>query len=167
MPVLGRRQDITRLVEDYGVEEIIIAIPSAPGRVIREIVDICQATPAKLKILPGIYELIDGRVSVSQIREVQVEDILGREPVQVDLESMAGYLAGRVVLVTGARGSIGLELCRQVAQFAPRKMVLLGHGETSIYEIHQELRDSNAELDLVPVVADVKDAAAVNDIFKR
>ncbi len=167
LPVLGRREDIPRLVEDYGVEEIIIAIPSAPGRVIREIVDICQATPAKLKILPGIYELIDGRVSVSQIREVQVEDILGREPVQVDLESMAGYLAGRVVLVTGAGGSIGSELCRQVAQFAPRKLVLLGHGENSIYEIHQELQDGNAELDLVPVIVDVKDAPAVNDIFKR
>lgn len=167
VPVLGTREDIPRLVEDLGVEEVIIAIPSAPRRVIREIVEICHTTSAKLKILPGIYELIDGRVTINQIREVQVEDILGREPVEVDLESIAGYLAGRVVLVTGAGGTIGSELCRQVAQFGPRKLVLLGHGENSIYEIHQELRDSDAELDLVPVVVDVKDTGAVNEVFSK
>jgi FlaA1/EpsC-like NDP-sugar epimerase len=110
-----------------------------------------------LKILPGMYELIDGRVSVNQIREVQVEDLLGRQPVQVDLESMAGYLAGRTVLVSGAGGSIGAELCRQVARFVPRKLVLLGHGENSIYDIHMELQDSYGELVLLPVVADIKD----------
>ncbi|MBS3976856.1 MAG: polysaccharide biosynthesis protein [Syntrophomonadaceae bacterium] len=167
LPVLGRRQDIPRLVENYGVKEIIIAIPSAPGRVIREIVDICSATSAKLKILPGIYELIDGRVSVNQIREVQVEDLLGRHPVQVDLEAMAGYLAGRAVLVTGAGGSIGAELCRQVARFGPRKLVLLGHGENSIYDIHQELKDSYGELEPAPVVADIKDLAAIEGVFAK
>jgi FlaA1/EpsC-like NDP-sugar epimerase len=167
LPVLGKRQDLPRLVEDYGVKEIIIAIPSAPGRVIREIVDICSTTSAKLRILPGMYELIDGRVSVSQIREVQVEDILGRKPVQVDLEAMAGYLAGRVVLVTGAGGSIGAELCRQVARFRPQKLVLLGHGENSIYDIHMELMSSHRELELAPVVADIKDLAALEVVFSK
>jgi FlaA1/EpsC-like NDP-sugar epimerase len=122
-----------------------------------EIVGICHTTSASLKILPGMYELIDGRVSVNQIREVQVEDLLGRQPVQVDLESMAGYLAGRTVLVSGAGGSIGAELCRQVARFVPRKLVLLGHGENSIYDIHMELQDIYGEQVLVPVVADIKD----------
>ena len=167
LPVLGRLPDIPRLVEDYGVGEIIIAIPSAPGRVIREVVDICRATSAKVKILPGMYELIDGRVSVNQIREVQIEDILGRQEQRVDLESMAEYLAGRVVLVTGAGGSIGAELCRQVARFLPRKLVLLGHGENSIYDIHLELKESYGELELASVVADVKDLAAVDGVFAK
>lgn len=167
LPVLGRRQDIPRLVEDYGVKEIIIAIPSAPGRVIREIVDVCHTTSAKLKILPGIYELIDGRVSINQIREVQVEDILGRQEIQVDLKGMSGYLAGRIVLITGAGGSIGAELCRQVARFAPRKLVLLGHGENSIYDIHLELKDSYGELELVPVVADIKVLADIEGVFAK
>lgn len=167
LPVLGSRQDIPRLVKDYGIIEIIIAIPSAPGRVIREIVDICQTTSAKLKILPGLYELIDGRVSVNQLREVLVEDILGRQQIKVDLKSIAGYLAGRVVLVSGAGGSIGAELCRQAARFEPRKLILLGHGENSIYDIHLELKDSYAELELAAVIADIKDLAAVDGVFAK
>ncbi len=165
--VLGGRHDIPRLVENYGIQEIIIAIPSAPGRVIREIVEVCQKTPAKLKILPGIYELINGRVSISQLREVRVEDILGRDPVKVDLESIAGYLRERVVLVTGAGGSIGSELCRQVAQFQPSLLVLLGHGENSIYNIHKELGIAYPDLELVPVIVDARDGPAVRKVFDR
>ena len=167
LPVLGRQQDIPSLVDDYEVREIIIAIPSAPGRVIRKIVGICQSTSAKVKILPGMYELIDGRVSVSRIREVQIEDILGRQELRVDLRSMSEYLAGRVVLVTGAGGSIGAELCRQVAGFMPRKLVLLGHGENSIFDIHLELKNSYRELELAPVIADIKDLAAVEWVFAK
>jgi len=166
LKVLGTREDIPRLVEEYGIQEIIIAIPSAPKRVIREIVEVCQETPARLKILPGIYELIDGSVTINQIREVRVEDILGRDPVEVDLESMAGYLKGRTVLVTGAGGSIGSELCRQVAQFQPEALVLLGHGENSIYEIHKELSNTYPELELKPVICDVKDKSAVSRVFR-
>ena len=166
LPVLGTRQDIPALVEKYAIEEIIIAMPSVPGRVIREIVEICRPTGVKLQILPGIYELINGKVTVNQIRNVEVEDLLGREPVKVNLEEMAGYLAGRVALVTGAGGSIGSELCRQIARFGPKKLVLLGHGENSIYNIHQELSARYPELDLVPAIVDVRDAPAVRRVFQ-
>jgi len=164
--VLGGREDIPHLVDKYGIQEIIIAIPSAPGRIVREIVEICQKTHAELKILPGIYELINGKVAISQIREVRVEDVLGREPVEVDLEAMANYLTGRTVLITGAGGSIGSELCRQVAQFQPKMLILLGHGENSIYEIHKELSQTYSDLDIRPVIVDVKDKVAIHMIFK-
>jgi FlaA1/EpsC-like NDP-sugar epimerase len=167
LPVLGSREDIPALVQEYGIDEIIIAIPSAPRGVIGEIVDICQATTASLKILPGIYELVNGRVSISQIREVGVEDILGREPVEVDLDSIAGYLAGKTVLVTGAGGSIGSELCRQAARFAPRELIMLGHGENSIYEICQALSIEYPDLTAVPVICDIKDAVNMNAVFQQ
>ncbi len=167
LPVLGSRQDIPRLVKEYAVDEIVIAMPSALGSEIRVIVDICQTTSASLKILPGIYELIDGRVSVNQLREVQVEDMLGREPVELDLASMAGYLSGRIVLVTGAGGSIGSELCRQIARFEPSKLILLGHGENSIYEIRQELDLDMPAFELVSVIADVKDDVSILKIFQQ
>ena len=167
LPVLGRREDIPRLVQKYDVDEIIIAIPSASREVIGEIVDICQTTPASLKILPDIYELINGRVSVSQVREVRVEDILGREPVEVDLDSIAGYLAGKAVLVTGAGGSIGSELCRQAARFKPRRLILLGHGENSIYEAYQDLSLEFCSLEIIPLICDVKDSAAMNAAFQK
>ena len=166
LPVLGRREDIPELVRKYAVDEIIIAIPSASPRVIGQLIDICQTTPASLKLLPGIYELVNGRVSVSQIREVRVEDILGREPVAVDLESIAGCLTGKVVLVTGAGGSIGAELCRQVAAFQPRQLLLLGRGENSIYEIYQELSMEFRDLEAIPVILDVREAAPLGEIFR-
>lgn len=166
-PVLGKRQDIPRLVKKYDVKEIIIAIPSAPGWKIREIVDICYTTPAKLKILPGISDLINEKVSVNQIRELQVEDLLDRKPVSVDLESIAGYLKARTVLVTGAGGSIGSELCRQIARFKPRALILLDHGENSIYEIEMEIASLKMDVEIVPVVADTRDAFSIKDIFQR
>ncbi|HHX88041.1 MAG TPA: polysaccharide biosynthesis protein, partial [Firmicutes bacterium] len=167
LPILGNREDIPQLVAEYGVQEIVIAIPSAPRNIIREIVDICQTTPVSLKILPGLYSEEGQGVVVSQIRQVQVEDLLGREPVKVDLNSMSGYLSERVVLVTGAGGSIGSELCRQIARFTPKKLVLLGHGENSIYEIHQELLADFNGLELVPVIVDIKDDPAISSVFKR
>ncbi|HHV56943.1 MAG TPA: polysaccharide biosynthesis protein [Firmicutes bacterium] len=165
-PVLGRRKDIPDLVRAYGVAEIIIAMPSVRGKAIKEIVEICRGTGAKLRIIPGMYDLMEGKVRVDPIRPVQVEDILGREPVKVDVPSIAGYLAGQTVLVTGAGGSIGSELCRQVARVRPRLLVLLGHGENSIYQIHQELSGRYPELALARVIADVKDEAAVGDVFR-
>ena len=167
LPVLGQREEIPELVRKYAVDEIVIAIPSASRSAISKIVDICQATPASLKILPGIFELIDGRVSVNQIREVRVEDILGREPVEVDLESISGCLAGKVVLVTGAGGSIGSELCRQAAVFKPRQILLLGRGENSIYEIYQELKMGYTGLEIAPVIADVREMTPLAEIFKE
>ena len=167
LPVLGRREDIPALVRRYAIDEIVIAIPSASRLEISRIVDICQSTPASLKILPGIFELVDGRVSVKQIREVRVEDILGREPVEVDLGSISGCLAGKVVLVTGAGGSIGAELCRQAAAFKPQRMLLLGRGENSIYEIYQELLVRYKGLEIIPVIQDVREMTPLNEIFRQ
>lgn len=167
LPVLGTREDIPRLVEQFGVEEIIIAMPSVRGRVIREIVEICHGTGARLRILPGMYDLIEGKVKVDPIREVQIEDILGREPVKVDLQAIAGYLSGEVVLITGAGGSIGSELCRQVASFQPKLLVLLGRGENSIYEIQYELSSSFPGVKLAQVIADVRDYAAIDHTFRK
>lgn len=125
IPVLGSRDDIPRIVEEGNIERIILAIPSAPGKVIKQIVEICQQTEAEIQILPGMYDLIEGNVTVSNIREVQVEDLLGRDPVNLDLESISQYLNEKVVLVTGAGGSIGSELCRQIAKFNPNQLLLL------------------------------------------
>ena len=139
LKVLGGREHIPGLVREKKIDEIIIAMPSAPRSIIREIVSICRETAAALKILPGLYQLIDGQVSVKALRDVAIEDLLGRPPIAADLDEIASYLRGEVVLVTGAGGSIGSELCRQIARFTPAKLLLLGRGEHAIYEIHQEL----------------------------
>jgi FlaA1/EpsC-like NDP-sugar epimerase len=153
--VLGKREGVPSIIEKYKIKDVIIAMPSVPGQVVKETVDMCRKTPAKLKILPGVYQLINGHVTVNNIRDIQVEDLLGREPVEVDLSEIAGYLSDRVVLVSGAGGSIGSELCRQVARFRPRLMVVLGHGENSIHNIVFELREVHgSELPIEIVIAD-------------
>jgi FlaA1/EpsC-like NDP-sugar epimerase len=167
LPVLGRREDIPGVAGKYDVDEIIIAIPSAPGRVIREIVDICKKTGARLKTLPGVYELIDGRVSVSQIRDVQVEDLLGREPVQLNLDEIAAYLTGKVILVTGAGGSIGSELCRQIARFNPASLILLDNAENNLFEIEQEIRERFPGLNAPAQLADIRDRELIELIFEE
>lgn len=164
VPVLGRRKDIPRLVEEYGIQEIVIAIPSAPGEVIREIVDICETTPAKLHILPSVYEMLEGPI-MNQIRELQVEDLLDRETVELDLASMAGYLRNRTVLITGAGGSIGSELCRQVIRFTPSRLLLLDQSENGIYDIHRELSRSEEGVELCPLIVNVRDQASVEHVF--
>ncbi|MDR1320754.1 MAG: polysaccharide biosynthesis protein [Gracilibacteraceae bacterium] len=161
VPVLGSRRDIPALVRARGVEEIIIAIPSASGQELREIADICKKTPAALKILPGVYDILSGKLTVSAIREVEVEDLLGRAPVDLNVAEVAGYLNGGTILVTGAGGSIGSELCRQILQFGPRRVILGGHGENSIFAIQQELQGS-------PVIAeifDIRDEQKVRRVF--
>lgn len=165
VPVLGSRKDLGRIVKQHKITHLIIAMPSAKGRAVREISSLALDLGVHVKVLPGLYELVEGRVSVSQIRDVQIEDLLGREEVSVDLEAIAAYLSGEIVLVTGAGGSIGSELCRQIAQFGPRRLVLLGHGENSIYDIHLELREKYPDLDLVPVIADVKDKARIDTVL--
>ena len=167
IPVLGTRKDIPSLVEKYRVEEIIIAIPSVSGGVVRDIVDICSGTPARLKIVPGIYELLDGRISVNQIREVKVEDLLDRAPVKLNLESISGYLENKVVMVTGAGGSIGSELCRQIIRFSVSKIILLDNGENNLFEIQQELNQRFPDLVIVPAVADVKDYTGIEAVFRK
>ncbi len=165
--VLGTRNDIKAIVQQKEIDEIVIAMPSVSGATVREIVELCNVTGAQLRILPGISELIDGRVTVTHIRDVQIEDLLGREPVTVNLEEMASYLCGQNVLVTGAGGSIGSELCRQISRFRPKKLILVGHGENSIYEINQELQSTFPALVTVPVIADIQDLRKLDAIFQN
>jgi len=167
LPVLGNRNHIPNLVEKYQIEELIIAIPSADGSVIREIVALCQDGNLKIKILPGVYDLIEENITVHHIRDVQVEDLLGREPVTVDLESISGYLHGHAVLVTGAGGSIGSELCRQILQFSPEKLLLLDVCENNMYDIEMELANLDANIEIVPLVKDVRDKSAIDRVFEK
>ncbi|MGE5572164.1 MAG: polysaccharide biosynthesis protein [Bacteroidota bacterium] len=165
MRVLGTRGDLQGVVARHNVDEIIIAMPSVPGRVVKEIVAACEGLGTRVRTLPGVYELIDGKVDVSRIRDVQIEDLLRREEIKVDLEKIGGYLSGRKVLVTGAGGSIGQELCRQVARFRPESLVLLGHAENDIYDIDLELRETHPDLHVVPVIGDIRDAARMEAVF--
>lgn len=167
IPVLGNRRDIQEIVSQHCIDEIIIAMPSVDGQAIREIVNICGYTVANIKVLPGVYEILDGKVSIDRLRPLQLEDLLHREPVKVDLASIANYLKGKIVMITGAGGSIGSELCRQVAPFEPKRLIVLGHGENSIHKIWQELNDSFPEIDLVVEIADVRDFTRIEYIFKK
>ena len=155
--VQGTREDIPRLYREEKIDEVIIAMPTAPGQAIRDVVTICQQAGVAYKTMPGMYELISGQVSVKQVRDVRIEDLLRREPVHMDGAEAGRYLTDAVVLVTGAGGSIGAELCRQIASYHPRQLLLLGHGENSIYRILLELQDRFSHLDVQPFIADVRD----------
>lgn len=163
--VLGSRYDIEQVVADTDANEIIIAMPSVKGKEIKEIIDVCKNTNCKLTILPGVYEIIEGTVSVNQLRPVEVEDLLGRDPVKLDTKNVSAYITGKVVLITGAGGSIGSEICRQVAKMQPKKILLLGKGENSIYEISQELSIEYPQIRKVPIIADVRDEERINGIM--
>ena len=165
VPVLGSRNEIPRLVQQLGIKDILIAIPSARGKTVREIVHVCKNTPAGLKILPDLTRLQDGKVHVSDLRQVQVEDLLGREPAELDLNLISSYIRGKRVLVTGAGGSIGSELCRQILKFAPAEIHLLGRGENSIYEIHSELVRTAGFTRLVQIIGDVINKKKLEGIF--
>lgn len=167
VPVLGTRDNLPEVVCKYGITEIIIAIPSANGERLREIFKACRETKCTVKTAPGLYEIIDGQVTVDQLRNIDLEDILRRDPVKLDLGQIAGYLTGKRVLVTGAGGSIGSELCRQIAKMSPSHVTLLGKGENSIYEIHQELTSKFPNLAIEPVIADVRDKPRIFNIFAR
>lgn len=167
LPVLGSRQEIPTLVREEAVDEVIIAMPTAPGRAIRDIKRICQEAGVSFRTIPGIYELVSGMVSISQIRPVQIEDLLRREPVEMDVAAVSAYLRGATVLVTGAGGSIGGELCRQIARYEPRCLVLLGHGENSLYHVERELRSSFPHLTLDSVLADIRNQERMERIVDR
>lgn len=167
LSVLGGRQQIPELVDRHQVDLLIIAMPSVEAAVIREIVDICRSTGAELKILPGMYQILEGKVSINHLRPVQLEDLLRREPVQVDLKEIADYLKGETILVTGAGGSIGSELCRQVASFNPGKLVILGHGENSIHKIWMELEERFSRIPVIIEIADIRDKSKVDNIFQQ
>jgi FlaA1/EpsC-like NDP-sugar epimerase len=163
--VQGTREDIPRLYREEKIDEVIIAMPTAPGQAIRDVVTICQQVGVACKTMPGIYELISGQVSVKQVRDVSIEDLLRREPVRIDGTEAGRYLADAVVLVTGAGGSIGAELCRQIATYHPAQLLLLGHGENSIYHVLLELQDRFPRLAVHPFVADVRDYERLMAIF--
>ena len=165
IPVLGGREAIPHLVQQHGIKDILIAIPSARGKTVREIVQVCENTSAGLKILPDLSRLADGKVHVSDLRQVQVEDLLGREPAQLDLNMISSYLRGKRILVTGAGGSIGSELCRQILKFAPAEIHLMGRGENSIYEIYNELARTAGFTRLVQVIGDVINKKKLEGIF--
>ncbi|MCL2336677.1 MAG: polysaccharide biosynthesis protein, partial [Firmicutes bacterium] len=166
-PVLGAREEIPRVVKQFNVDLIIIAMPSVNSEAIREIIEICRTTRVEIKILPGIYQIINGNVSVSHLRLVQLEDLLHREAVQVDLKEVAGYLKGANVLITGAGGSIGSELCHQVSLYQPAKLILLGHGENSIHKIWLKLQEKFKDIPLAIEIADVRDKVKINYIFEK
>jgi len=164
--VVGTRNDIVETANLYHIDEIIIAMPSVSKKIIREIVEICQQTSCSLKILPGMYQLMNGEVSVSQLRDVEVEDLLGRDSIKVDLESIMVYVKDKVILVTGGGGSIGSELCRQLASHKPKQLIIVDIYENNAYEIQQELKAHHPELDLVVLIASVRSATRMNYIFK-
>lgn len=166
VPVLGNRYDIPRIVKEREIHEIIIAMPSVSRSEISEIVNLSKATGVKLKIIPALSDLITGKVSVKKLRDVSVEDLLGREPIVEDMNSILGYVHNKTVLVTGAGGSIGSELCRQISPYSPDKLLILGHGENSIYTIEMELRKSFPELNIVTVIADVQDRTRMMEVFE-
>ena len=167
VPVLGTRQDLPRLLQEYDVQEVIIAMPTSPGSVIREVVRMCDVAHVPSRTVPGVYEILSGRVSVSQLRNVEIEDLLRREPVRIDAAEVARLLAGARVLVTGGGGSIGSELCRQIARCGPGLLTLLGHGENSLFRIENELRLKWPQLPLEVVVADIRDLPRLQQVFER
>ncbi|MBQ3355870.1 MAG: polysaccharide biosynthesis protein [Oscillospiraceae bacterium] len=163
--ICGGRKDIVRLAEEYRVSEIIFAIPAAKTKDRKEILKICQSTGCRLKIMPGIFQLANGEVSIQKIREVDIMDLLGRESVEVDLGQIAGYLSGKTVLVTGGGGSIGSELCRQIAQHNPAKLIIFDIYENNAYEIQQELKRAYPDLNLITLIGSVRDTDRVQQVF--
>ncbi len=165
VPVVGMISDLTKVLERQHVDEVIIAIPSAPGRVVRAVADIARLKGVPFRTMPGIYELLGGSVSVSRLREVDITDLLRRQPARIKDEMIGNTLTGKTVLVTGAGGSIGMELCRQIARWGPSELIMLGHGENSIFEGVLELKETFPSLNIRPVIADVRDRMRLDCVF--
>ncbi|MGE7810360.1 polysaccharide biosynthesis protein [Lysinibacillus capsici] len=165
--VAGTTKDIPKLVAKHGIDEIIIAIPSL-GRVgIKSIYEDCSETNLPVKIMPSIEDVMTGKVAVNEMKEVQIEDLLGRDEVQLDMVAISNKLTDKVILVTGAGGSIGSEICRQVTNFKPKKLILVGHGENSIYTIHMELQQRSIGTELIPIIADIQDRARIFEVIEQ
>ena len=165
--VLGDRNDIIEIANEYLVDEIIIAIPTASAKETKAILDICKQTGCELKRLPGMYQLVNGDVSISKLKDVDVNDLLGRDPITVDLDSIMGYVSDKVVMVTGGGGSIGSELCRQIASHNPKQLVIVDIYENTTYDIQQELKRNYPELDLVVLIASVRNTKRMDLIFDK
>ncbi len=165
LPVLGTRDKLPEIVKEKGIEEIIIAMPSAPYNTLQSIVALCGELEVKIKTVPGIFEILQGQVSLKTLKDVDIEDLLRRLPVTQDFESISAYLAGQVVLVTGAGGSIGSELCRQIARVGPAKLIMLDHDENGIYYIEQELSLKHPQDKLVALVKDVQQYSSLEQVI--
>lgn len=167
LKVLGTTAQLQPVMREQRVDQVLFAIPSASGKILRPLVDQCRDLNVKARLLPAINQMIGGQVLVNQIRDIQIEDLLQREPAMVDLAEIAGYITNRTVMVTGAGGTIGSELCRQVARFRPRCLVLLGLDETSIFDIEQEMRAAFPQMRVAPVVADLRDRRRVQQVMEQ
>ena len=163
--ILGR-ECILDVAKKYEVDEIILAIPSASPKVTRDILRICNQTTCKLKILPGMYQLITEDVSVSKLRDVSIEDLLGRDPIKVDLESVRGFIEGRCIMVTGGGGSIGSELCRQIAKYKPSRLIIFDIYENNAYDIQQELKLNHPELNLTVLIGSVRNTSRIESVIE-
>lgn len=166
--VLGRRREIPQIVQQHAIEELLIAMPSVSSKVIRETVELGrQAGLKSIKVLPGFHELVTGRVGLTDIRDVQLEDLLGREPVRIDAREIEAYLQDKIVLVTGAAGSIGSELCRQIAKFSPRSLIALDQDESGLFALDNALRERFSHLSLCSVIADIQDKVKIERFFEH
>lgn len=165
IPVEGTLADLGRVVDVWFIQEVIIAIPSAAGEVVRQVIEVCQQKNVPFRTMPGIYELIGGKINVGRLRDVEVTDLLRRAPVEIDSNLIGTNLSGKRVLITGAGGSIGRELCRQISRWGPESLILLGHGENTIFESLIELEGSFPALPLYPVIADIRDLDRISNIL--
>lgn len=166
VPVLGSTDQLADLIDLHGIEDVIIAIPSATGTTIRDLIKSCEHLKVRFKTLPAIQDIIEGKVSVSQIRDVEIDDLLGRAPVVLDEAAIQSYLTGKRVLITGAAGSIGSEICRQVVRFAPQKLILLDSAETPLYQIEKELAEQYPTVRIVPILADIRQEQRLDFVFE-
>src|SRR5439155_4444096 len=163
--VLGTTADISRVVKKTGAEQALITFEAAPGPNIRRIASLCDKAGIPTKIIPGIREMVEGRINLSAIRDVAIEDLLRREPVQLDNQAIAQFISGRTVLVSGAGGSIGSELCREVCRFRPATLLLLEQAENSLFHVHRQLAAEAPHVELVPCVGDICDRARMEQLF--
>ena len=167
VPVLGNLQALPVILQTHPAQQVIIAMPAASGKMIREIVKDCEKARVQVKLMPSMHELLDGSVSVSKLRSVEIEDLLRRAPVQTDVGAVGTLICGKRVLVTGGGGSIGSELCRQIIRFCPSELILLGHGENSVFEIQNELRAIAPQLTIHAVIADIRFLDRLADVFNK
>ena len=165
IPVFGPKEAIPEYAKKYGIEEIIIAIPTLSAESQRDLLEICQETACKVQILPGIYQMVNKEIDVSMLRDVCIEDLLGRDPIQLRMDKITEYIGGKVILVTGGGGSIGSEICRQVALHNPRQLILVDIYENNAYNLQMELKREYPDLDLVTLIASVRDKKRMEDIF--
>lgn len=163
--VIGTREDIVEKAKELQVDSIYVAMPSAPVQQVSEILDICKETGCELKKLPGVYQLVNGEVSVAKLKDVDVNDLLGREPIKTDLNSIMDYVSSKVILVTGGGGSIGSELCRQIAKYKPKQLVIVDIYENTTYDIQNELKHDFPDLNLVVLIASVRNTKRIDQIF--